>query len=349
MATIAGCAADEPAGGGDDNGGGGNGDGGGDGGGGGGQSSYTLGTSAEGSSSFRIGSNFAQFLDTETDVDFSLDAIVTPGTGATYRMVDGQEVEFGGTTTQLLSDSPDQGSFEDEPLQRFDGIRQLRGYMSFFNFAVADTEAGIESWEDLNGEAVAISSQGSATRLPAEWVVDQEIGLDNIDPRYMAFADIPAALRGGQVSAAFTWATNGTIPQGWFQEIDATVEWAPLPLSDATLGALDSELEYSSYVEIDGAEISENYDGMIDGFSLTYLWVCLADVDPDVVYEIARISHENGEDLVEQDDVMGFFPDPDQFLGTIHPDVPVHQGAYEYYQDAGIWDEYTLTPPPEAE
>lgn len=350
---LAGCSADQSlseSGGGGGGGGGSSNETGTGSGGGGGAASWTLGTSSEGSSSFRIGSNFAEYMKREgyTDV-VELDAVVTPGTSATYRMVDNKEVEIGGTTTQLLANSPDQGSFEDNPLSNFEKIRQVRGYMSFYNFALGNADAGIESWSDLEGSAIAISSPGSATRPAAEWVVDQEIGLDNVDPRYMAFADIPSAIRGGRVDAAFTWATNGTIPQGWFQEIDSTVNWTPLALSDETKSKLSSEVSYSSTVEIDGSEISENYSDTIDGFTLTYLWNCLAERDDDVVYEIAKRSHELGEELVEQDDIMGFFPDPEKFLGTIHPDVPVHAGAYRYYKEAGIWGDYNLPKPPEAE
>lgn len=353
LAGLAGCAGDQSlgeGGSGGGGGGGGNGSGNNSSGGGGGTTTWTLGTSSEGSSSFRIGSTFAQYLQREGLTEtIDLEAVVTPGTSATYRMIDNKEVEIGGTTTQLLSNSPDQGSFSDNPLQNFDSVRQVRGYMSFYNFALANSEAGIGGWSDLEGSAIAISSPGSATRPAAEWVVDQEVGLDNVDARYMAFADIPSALRGGRVDAAFTWATNGTIPQGWFQEIDSTVDWTPLGLSSATQEAIKSDLSYSSYVQIDGGAISENHSSKIDGFTLTYLWNTLAERDPEIVYEIARLSHEHGENLVDQDEIMGFFPDPDAFLGTIHPDVPVHLGAYNYYKEAGIWSDYDLTAPPEAE
>lgn len=319
-------------------------------GGGGGSTKWTLGTSSEGSSSFRIGSNFAQYLQQNGLTDtVQLEAVVTPGTSATYRMVDSGEVEIGGTTTQLLASSPDQGAFKDDQLTNFDQIRQVRGYMSFYNFALANAGKGFESWSDLKGEAIAISSPGSGTRPPAEWLVEQEIGMDNVDPRYMAFADIPSALRGGRVQAAFTWATNGSIPQGWFQEIDSTVEWTPLSISQETQQKIKSDLSYSTYVTIDGSKISENYSDSIDAFTLTYLWNTLAERDPKVVHEIARLSHEHGEELLEQDEIMGFFPDPDKFLKQLHPEVPVHEGAYNYYKEAGLWGDYDLTAPPEAE
>ncbi|PSP76005.1 TRAP transporter substrate-binding protein [Halobacteriales archaeon QS_3_64_16] len=352
--SLAGCLNQSlgEGGGGGGSGGGGNGSGGG-GGNGGGPTNIVLGTSSEGSSSFRVGSTFAQYV-TQNDLadTFTIEAVVTEGTSATYRRVADGNLLLGGTTTQLLENSPNEGSFEDTQLPNFDTIRQIRGYMSFYNFGVANAEAGIQNWEDLQGRPIAVSSAGSGTRAPVERIIDEEIGLGNVQPRYMAFADIPSALRGGRVDAAFTWATNGTIPQGWFQEIDSTVNWAPLPLSESTQSILADELGFSSYVQIDGSAISENVSQSIDAFTLTYLWNARADMlSQEVVYELTKLSYERAEELVEQDEVMGFFPDPQEFLGTLHPDIPIHAGAYQYYQEEGLWSEYSdsLTAPPQAE
>lgn len=322
-------------------------------GGGSGKRQIVLGTSSEGSSSFRVGSTFSQYVTRNNLADnFSIEAVVTEGTSATYRRVADGDLLLGGTTTQLLQNSPNEGSFEDTPLPNFDSIRQIRGYMSFYNFGVANKDAGVQNWEDLKGKPVAVSSAGSGTRAPVERIIDEEIGLDNIDPRYMAFSDIPSALRGGRVAAAFTWATNGNIPQGWFQEIDSTVNWTPLSLSKETKSLLSNQLGFSSYEQIDGSEISSKVSKKIDAFTLTYLWNARSDkLSPEVVYELTKISYENAEKLVEQDQVMGFFPNPDQFLGTLHPDVPIHAGAYQYYKEKGIWSDYSdsLTAPPKSE
>jgi TRAP transporter TAXI family solute receptor len=353
--SLAGCLNQSlgESGGGGGGSGGGNGSGGGGGGSGGGPTNIVLGTSSEGSSSFRVGSTFAQYV-TQNDLadTFTIEAVVTEGTSATYRRVADGNLLLGGTTTQLLENSPNEGSFEDTQLPNFDTIRQIRGYMSFYNFGVANVDAGIESWDDLQGRPIAVSSAGSGTRAPVERIIDEEIGLGNVQPRYMAFADIPSALRGERVDAAFTWATNGTIPQGWFQEIDSTVNWKPLPLSQETQSILADELGFSSYVQIDGSAISENVSQSIDAFTLTYLWNARADMlNPEVVYELTKLSYERAEELVEQDEIMGFFPDPQEFLGTLHPDVPIHAGAYQYYQEEGLWSEYSdsLTAPPQAE
>lgn len=318
-----------------------------------GQTNISLGTSSEGSSSFRVGSTFAQYVTRNNLADtVSIEAVVTEGTSATYRRIADGDLLLGGTTTQLLENSPNEGSFSDTRLPNFDSIRQIRGYMSFYNFGVANTDAGIQNWQDLQGSPIAVSSAGSGTRAPVERIIDEEIGLENVQPRYMAFADIPSALRGGRVDAAFTWATNGTIPQGWFQEIDSTVNWTPLPISQETQSLLKNELGFSSYVQIDGSEISENISQSIDAFTVTYLWNARAgQLSPEVVHKLTKVSYEHSEELVEQDEIMGFFSNPDDFLGTLHPDVPIHAGAYQFYRETGLWGEYSdmLTAPPEAE
>jgi len=335
MTTLAGCS-----------GGGGGGGGGGDG----GKESWTLGTSSEGSSSFRIGSTWTEYASQNDALEtVSVDAVITEGTGASYRRFDAGEFEMSGTTTQLLDAAPDTGPYSDTPLEDFENHRQVRGYMGFYNFGLYNADA-VSGWDDLEGRPIAISSSGSGTRPPVEAIVDAEIGLDNVDNRYMAFADIPSALRSGQVDAAFTWTVNRTTPQGWFQEIDATVNWAPLPISDSTIELLNNEIGYSTYVELGAetvSEFAENYQGPLDMFTLTYLYVVHADADPDIVEEIARFAYEEGEALLEQDDVMAFFPDPDRFLGQLHPDVPLHEGAYRYYEEEGLLEDYDLTAPPE--
>ncbi|MHC3438061.1 TAXI family TRAP transporter solute-binding subunit [Natrialbaceae archaeon A-gly3] len=314
---------------------------------------WTLGTSAEGSSSFRIGSTWAEYFSREGLFEnVEVEAVVTEGTGATYRRVDADDLELGGSTTQLLEDSPDEGPYEDAELTDFESIRQLRGYMSFNNFGLVNLDAGVETFDDLEGRPVAISSSGSGTRPPVEYIVDQEIGLDNIDNRYMAFADIPAALRGGVVDAAFTWTVNETTPQGWFEEIDATVDWAPLELSDETIQQLEEEVAFSSYVELGEdtvTEFAEEYTGPIDSFTLTYVYVGKSDLDPDLVEEVTRLTYEHGDELLDQDPIMDFFPDPDLFLGQLHPDVPLHEGAYRFYEEEGLLEDYDLTPPPEVD
>ncbi|PSP61339.1 TRAP transporter substrate-binding protein, partial [Halobacteriales archaeon QH_8_64_26] len=71
-----------------------------------------------------MGSTFAQYV-TQNDLadTFTIEAVVTEGTSATYRRVADGNLLLGGTTTQLLENSPNEGSFEDTQLPNFDTIR----------------------------------------------------------------------------------------------------------------------------------------------------------------------------------------------------------------------------------
>jgi len=310
---------------------------------------WTLGTSSEGSSSFAIGSNWTEYASQNDALDFEVDAVITEGTGASYRRMDRGDFELSGTTTQLLAASPTLARTKTSRSRT--SITSVRFEATWASTTSACTTQTRSTAGTTSGSSVAISSAGSGTRPPVEWLVDQEVGMDNIDARYMAFADMPAAMRSGQIDAMFTWTVNKTNPQGAFQEVDATVNWEPLPISEATRDKLQNDLAYLTYVQLDEdtvAQNTENYSEPLDTFTLTYLYVAKADRDDDRIYDITKFTYENGDELVDRDSVMGYFPDPDQFMGQLHPDIPVHKGAYDYYTEEGLWEDYDLTPPPEA-
>jgi TRAP transporter TAXI family solute receptor len=313
----------------------------------------TLATSVEGSTSFRIGSTFGEYLKREGYTDtFTLDAVVSPGATGGYRMMDNDEVEMSGPSTYSLEVSPDGGPFEDDPLQQFDSVRQVRGFFSVQPFVIVKQDSGIESWSDLEGKSISLGSGGAGTRVPSERMTDFNVGLDNVEVEYIGYGDQPAALRGDRIDAIFGYINNARTPSpiapGWMQELDSSVDWTHLPYKDEAMAQFEEELPYASTFTVSAEEFFSSYTDELTAYNLTYAWTCHADLDPGVVYEVTRLSHELGEELVETDNAMGFFPDPDRFLATMHPDVPVHQGAYDYYTEAGLWEEYELTPPPEA-
>ncbi|WP_379794508.1 TAXI family TRAP transporter solute-binding subunit [Halomarina halobia] len=353
--TLAGCASSDGAG--NDGGDGSNGSGGSDGsggtGGGSGPAKLTLATSVEGSTSFRIGSSFGQYLKREgIEVPFTWNAVVSPGATGGYRMMDKGEVNLSGPSTYGLNASPDQGPFAEQPLERFDDVRQIRGFFSVQPFVVVRADSGIEAWDDLAGKTISVGSAGAGTRVPSERMVELELGEGGARIEYVSYGEQPAALRGGRVDAIFGYVNNAgtssTVVPGWMQELDSTVEWRHVPFTEGTLSSFDEELSYASTLTVDGKDLFSKFTGEITVYNLSYAWVGHADLDASVVKELARVSHEHGEKLIEADSAMGFFPDADWFLGTLHPEVPVHEGAYEYYQEAGLWDQYELTPPPEA-
>lgn len=317
------------------------------------QVDLTVGTSVEGSTSFRIGSTFGQYLQqNDLGETFNWNAVVTPGATGGYQQMFAGEVDISGPSTYGLEASPDEGPFEEDPLENFDQVRQIRGFFSVQPFVVVRQDAGIESWADLEGKSISVGSAGAGTRVPSETIVDLAVGRDNVTIEYIGYSDQPSALRGGRIPAIFGYVNNARtdspIAPGWMQEMDSTVDWTHLPFPDDVMQQFEEQLPYASTFTVDAGQFFNSYTDTLTAYNLTYSYVSFADLSPDVVYEITKLSYEEGEALLETDNAMGYFPNFDRGAGTMHPDVPVHQGAYDYYTEEGVWEDYDLTPPPDA-
>lgn len=309
---------------------------------------WQLGTSSEGSGSFQIGSTMATYFKRNNLTDaFIINPVVTAGTTATYRrLVDGQ-FPLGGSNTYLLESSPASGPFSDDSLDEgaFQDIRQIRGYMAPSIWMVVKDGSGIQSWQDLTGERVFVSSPGSGTRFVNEQIIDEAIGMDNIQPVYTAFSDIPQMFRSNQITAALVYNINQNIPTGFVSELDSTVDWKPLPFPQATREYIETSphLTLTSSNGKWSQAVSKSFDVVLVG----YMYVTQQSTDKEAIYQFTKLTHEHGEELANQTEIMSYFPDPQYFMTTLHSDIPVHSGAYRYFTEADLWSEYDLTPPPE--
>lgn len=317
------------------------------------QTALTVATSVEGSTSFRIGAAFGQYIrDNNLAETFSWNAVVSPGATGGYRMLDNGEVEISGPSTYGLEASPGQGPFSEDNLSNFNKVRQIRGFFSVQPFVIVTQDSGISSWSDLEGKTISLGSAGAGTRVPSEQMIDLSFGMDNATIQYIGYSEQPSALRSGRVDAIFGYVNNARtsspIAPGWMQELDATTDWTHIKYPENLRTTFEEQLPYASTFTVSGDTFFSSYTDEITAYNLTYAWTCHDDLPTDVVKEITKLSYEHGEDLLNADNAMGFFPNPDRFLATMHPDVPVHQGAYEYYTEEGLWEQYDLTPPPNA-
>ena len=315
------------------------------------QTALTVATSVEGSTSFRIGAVFGQYIrDNNLAETFSWNAVVSPGATGGYRMLDNGEAEIAGPSTYGLEASPGEGPFSEDNLSNFNKVRQIRGFFSVQPFVIVTQDSGISSWSDLKGKTISLGSAGAGTRVPSEQMIDLSFGRDNATLQYIGYSEQPSALRSGRVDAIFGYVNNARtaspIAPGWMQELDATTDWTHIQYPENLMSKFEEQLPYASTFTVSGDTFFKSYTDTITAYNLTYAWTCHADLPTDVVREITKISYENGKELLKVDNAMGFFPDPDRFLATMHPDVPVHQGAYDYYTEEGMWEKYDLTPPP---
>jgi len=340
LAAIAGCTGD--------GGNGGNG-------GGGGQTTLDIGTSVEGTLAFRIGSAYQEYLrQTNKEESIDVNPVVTQGSTASYRMVSTGEVDAGWASTFDMDKSPDSEQFSDNPVENFDEMRQTLIAQSTFAFLIAPTENDIQTWSDLKeGDTISLGSAGASFRPLMDELVAYELGENHgVEVRYIGFGEQPAALRDGTVDAALNYQVNGDTIPGHFQEIDASMDWRPVEFSQETTDYIENELDYATYYEGSPNDF-DAFDGIKGTFTsggLVFALNCLSSLDADVVREFTRIPIENSDEFMEIDSGCRMFTGPEFFLEQLYPNVPVHQGAYEYFVDEGLWEEYGshLTPPPNA-
>lgn len=314
--------------------------------------SWQMATSVDGGPQFIVGVTIEQQLNDIGALDGVVDfqAIEAPGADAGFRMMDDGDVQLSGPAAFSLEMSPDDGPFEASPIANHDDVRQLFTKMSFdVGQMVVHADSGLETWEDLEGKTISLGDRGSASAVPLETLVDHEIGLDNVNAEFVTWSEQAAALRAGQVDAITQLITNSEVVGGLTQEMDATIDWEPINISERGQQLIEEEMPYAEVTTLDAGELGfESYQGELILMTLGYPVIGMADLDADAVYEFTKACQENRDLLMDASNLMGFFGDPDRNLGNLHPDIPVHLGAYNYYVDEGLWDDYDLTPPPEA-
>ena len=321
-----------------------------------GTTNLDLGTSVEGTLAFRIGSAYQEYLrQTDEQESIGVNPIVTQGSTASYRMVSQEEVDLGWASTFDMAKSPGSAHFSDNPVKNFEDIRQTLLAQSTYAFLIAPADSEINTWSDIGSDhTISLGSAGASFRPLLDDIAKQAgVQSRNAEIRYIGFGEQPAALRDGTIDAALVYQVNGDTIPGHFQEIDASMDWKPVQFTQETIEYIKNGLDYAIYWEGSPNEFKpfEGMDSKITAAGLVFALDCLSSLDDQVVREFTRIPIENADKFMEIDSGCRMFTDPKFFLEQLYPGVPVHKGAYDYYVEEGLWEEYgsNLTPPPEAE
>lgn len=310
---------------------------------------WDLATGSQGGSSYVIGSTLSSFMQQEAQTNgVQLSAVETSGTLASYRRFDQGQYEMSGTNGGFLANSPDQGPFQDQPLNNFNKIRQMRTYFTAHSFFVTKKKSNIESFSDLEGETVLVCPSGSGLRPLAEYILDQTVGMGNIKPQYSSWDDVPTRLQSDQVTAASVFIVNNVVPTSHVQQLDSVVDWKPIQFPQSLRNAIE-DYAGNTYRQINTSEWASKYTGSVDTFTSPYIYVAMSDNSNKAAYEITRITFEHAEALANRNRLLSLFPNEEDSMGFMSSDVPIHQGAYRYFKEAGIWSDYDLKKPPEAE
>ncbi|SDR35565.1 TAXI family TRAP transporter solute-binding subunit [Natronobacterium texcoconense] len=304
----------------------------------------TIAGTASGSATQAAGQALARAASEHSD-ELQIDVQETEGwTANMYEFDEGEFSTIGVDNNSWQAAINEEEDFADNPVENM----PMQGFLftSLEMHWVAMDGSGIESTEDLRdgGYTIYPIEPGFGTRLLTEQLLREDGIWDANDINNEDTDDIPGAVEEDRVDALALYGSNGIELAGWCQEVDVR--------SGGELYAIEADDQFrESIEELEGAALVEQepygYEqdvtselGLdeISFWALQGQWAFGPDVDPDAVYEMARIADEHHDTMRESDPTTLEY-DPEVMTEVIMEDVDVHPGMVEFYQDNDVWDD----------
>src|SRR5699024_8512508 len=220
------------------------------------------------------------------------------------------------------------GAFADN---QYEGVRVLAGLYENPNQMVVRSDQGIETISDLEGRKFAPGTTGSTPEVESRAILP-EYGVDypdGIDANYVGFDEAIDLMRNRQVDGALIQAG---LPTAAVTEMTSTAGAELLPIEGSEREALLDEYPWYNEFTIP----ADTYDGQsedVETISIKMLLIVDEDMDEDLAYELTSVFWDNLDGLDQQSVVEQMdLETAAENLG----DVPLHEGAKDYYEEAGV-------------
>ena len=201
-------------------------------------------------------------------------------------------------------------------------------------------DSGINSIYDLAGKKVAVGPQGSGTYWNARQILEAAGVWDQIIPEYKKFSDIVDALKLGTIDAAFL--TAG-IPTSAVEQLAAEADIKIIPVPDEVYQKLKQQ--YPFYIQqVIPAGTYEDIKEDVKTVAVMSMLLVRDDVPDNVVYQMTKILFEHADELKQQVNKLSV-----RYISLEHAldglSIPLHPGAYKYYQEKGLQVPDQFKPP----
>ena len=189
-------------------------------------------------------------------------------------------------------------------------------------------ESGFDSVASLSGKRVALGAAGSGTAVAASNVLTS-LGVDDIAPVYLNFAETTSALKDGTIDAGFV---VGGLGIAAVTELSVTRKLKLIPLTNAELVKLNQDHPAYSRTDIPAA----TYNGVDSDVQALGIWSVVV-VHEDMPNAVARALtctiYAHRESLLKISAVA-----ESMTVGNIKKlgAVPLHDGTLEYLEDTGM-------------
>lgn len=197
---------------------------------------------------------------------------------------------------------------------------------------VARADAGIESFDDLQGKRVNIGNPGSGMRATMEEVMKVKGWTRD---SFKLVSELKAseqsqALCDNKIDAMVFAAGH---PNGSIQEVTTTCDTRLIPVTGPKIEELIKNNSYYAKAIIPG-EMYQNNPNDIATFGVKATFVSSSDVDEDMIYQIVKAVFENFDSFKTLHFVFATLNKEDMISDGLT--APLHRGAVKYFKEVGL-------------
>lgn len=284
----------------------------------------SLGTSAVGGTYYIWGGGWATIMNQHVSgADISVEA--TGGPQTNLQLMEQGDMELGFVTSWAAGEAWEGLDWAEGT--NYQSARSIFPMYSSALYIIVRKDSPIDSLSDLSGMNVATGPAGSSSDLAGRAILET---LD-IAPRQLTAITASAqkdGLKDGTLDAIMV--VNGT-PSSVVLELETTHDLKFIGYTEEELSAVMDAYPFWATEEIP----ANTYKNQAEPVTAISLWnVCVAhkDLPDDFVYDMVKATFAHHDDLVAVDQTAATcVPE-----NIIYASTPLHPGAYQYYQEAGI-------------
>ncbi len=284
----------------------------------------SIGTGSMGGIYYPLGGGMANII-TEYVEGYRATAEVTGASLENVQRIDAGEMEMGMTNVNIAY----YAYYGKEPFEK--KLNILGGFALYPSVLEIITieGTGIETIRDFKDKIVSVGPPGSTTALMVDIILKQyDMSMEDIKPRYNSIAESVAALKDGNIDAAFILAG---IPLGAITELNIRKDVVFVPLSSEALEGINQLHPY--YVP--GVVPAGTYEGIdedVDVLTIANAVVFDPELKEEFVYEATKAIFENLDRLVAIHSVAKMI----NLEYAVEMPIPFHPGAEKYFKEQGV-------------
>ncbi|SHH05031.1 hypothetical protein SAMN02745221_01561 [Thermosyntropha lipolytica DSM 11003] len=208
-----------------------------------------------------------------------------------------------------------------------EGLRAIASLYPETCQVVTLKKTGIQSIADLKGKTVAVGAAGSGVEANARQILKAYgITYDDINVKYLSFAEAANSLKDGNIDAAFL--TAG-FPTAAVQDISAQHDIVLLPVEGKAQESLLKEYPFYTKVVIPAGTYPKQ-DKDVESIAVMAMLVATDKMDESLAYDITKAIFNNLDRLAAAHPVGRTITKEKAREGL---SIPMHKGAEKFFQE----------------